>query len=268
MPILGIDYGKCTNCKKCIFQCVGKFWDRGDKVVFNDKYRNCILCGHCIAICPTDAILHENMGSKPYSFEGIKTMPEYIPFEKIFNFMNSLRSTRQYKKDKVPNELLRKVIRAMEIAPTGSNVRDQKFKVISDPEVIKTLGQAVLDERMKLVANDPMFMEQMRMSAERWKVPLYNDAPHLIIMYSSGLNSIEHYNIGIAITYGRLAAHSMGLGTCWNGYSSGIFEQHKEIMKIVEARGKSWGILEIGYPAVKYERIPPRPENKIKGLDE
>ncbi|MHA1111459.1 MAG: nitroreductase family protein [Promethearchaeota archaeon] len=267
MPILGIDYDKCINCKKCLMQCTGKFWDENDKVIFDDRWYSCILCGHCISICPTDAILHEKMGSEPYSFEGIKTPSDYIGYERMFNYMNSIRSTRQYKKDKVPEELLRKIVRAMQIAPTGSNMRDQKFKVITDPELIKSLGKSVLEERMKLVQNDPAFMERQKISEERYDVPLYHDAPALIIMYCSGANSMDHYNIGIGVTYGRLAAHSLGLGTVWNGYTSGMFEQHKEIMKLAGVRGKSWGVLEVGYPAVKYERVPPRPEKKIKGLD-
>jgi nitroreductase/NAD-dependent dihydropyrimidine dehydrogenase PreA subunit len=260
MPILGIDYEKCINCKKCIMQCTAKFWDEGDKVVFDDKYKTCILCGHCIAICPTDAILHEKMGSEPYTFDGIKNPSEYIPFEKIFNFMNSIRSTREYKKDKVPEESLRKVVRAMQIGPTGSNMRDQKFKVITDPELLKTIGKAVMDERMKLGADDPAFMERQKIAEERYENSLYHDAPAIIIMYCSGSNSMDHYNIGIGVTYGRLVAHALGLGTVWNGYTSGMFEQHKEIMKLAGVRGRSWGVLEIGYPSVKYERVPPRPE--------
>ena len=138
MGIIGIDYEKCINCKKCIDQCTGKFWDEGDKVVFNDKWRDCILCGHCIAICPTEAILFEKMGSEPYAFEGIKTPSDYIAFERMFNFMNSIRSSRRYKKNKVPEEMLQKIVRAMQVAPTGSNVRDQKFKVTTDPVLIKS----------------------------------------------------------------------------------------------------------------------------------
>jgi nitroreductase/NAD-dependent dihydropyrimidine dehydrogenase PreA subunit len=267
MPILGIDYEKCIYCKKCLDQCTGKFWDEGDKIIFDDRWYSCILCGHCIAVCPTNAIMHEKMGSDPYSFEGIKNPSEYISYEKMFNFMYSIRSTRLYKKEKVPEDLLRKVVRAMQIAPTGSNVRDQKFKVITDPELLKALGKRVNEERLKLVQNDPNIKEKMEIDAKRWNNPLYHDAPALIIMYCSGMNSIDRYNIGIAITYGRIAAHSLGLGTCWNGYSTGQFEQHKDIMKLAGVRGKSWGVLEIGYPAVKYERVPPRPEKKIKGID-
>lgn len=248
-------------------QCTGKFWDEEDRIVFDDRWHSCILCGHCIAVCPTEAILYENMGSEPYTFEGIKNVPGYVPYEKIFNFINAIRSTRQYKKDKVPDELLKKVVRAMQIAPTGSNMRDQNFKVITDSELIKSLGIAVMDERMKLVVDDPAMIERLKISEQRYGVPLYHDAPALIIMYCSGTNSIDHYNIGIAVTYGRLIAHSLGLGTVWNGYTSGIFEQHKEIMKIAGVRGKSWGVLEVGYPVVQYERVPPRPEKKIKGLD-
>ena len=229
-------------------QCTAKFWDEGDKVVFDDKYKTCILCGHCIAVCPEDAILHEKMGSEPYTFEGIKNPSEYIPYEKMFNFMNSIRSTREYKKDSVPDELLRKVVRAMQISPTSSNMRDQKFKVITDPELLKTIGKAVMDERMKLGADDLTFMERQRIAEERYDDPLYHDAPAIIIMYSSGSNSMDHYNIGIGVTYGRLVAHSLGLGTVWNGHTSGMFGQHKEIMKLAGVRGKSWGVLEVGYP--------------------
>ncbi len=222
MPILGIDYDKCIDCKKCVDQCTGKFWDEGDRVIFDDKWRDCILCGHCIAICPTDAILYENMGSEPYTYEGIKTPSNYIPYAQIFNFMNSIRSTRRYKKEKVPEDLLRKIIRAMQIAPTGSNMRDQKFSVITDPELIKTLGAAVVEERMKLVMDDPIVKEQMKINAERWDVPLYHDAPALIIIHSSSANSIDRYNIGIAVTYARLVAHSLGLGPVGMGIPQGF----------------------------------------------
>ncbi len=267
MPILGIDYEKCINCKKCLMQCTGKFWEENDKVIFDDRWRSCILCGHCIAVCPTDAILHEKMGSEPYSYEGIKTPSDYIGYERMFNFMNSIRSTRQYKKDEVPEEHLRKIIRAMQVAHTGMNIRDQKFKVITDPELLNALGKKVDEERLKHVADDPNVKQRIEIDAKKWNIPLYHDAPAIIIMYCSSTHSLDRYNIGIALTYGRLAAHSLGLGTCWNGHTSGQLELHKDIVKMAGLRGKSWGVLEVGYPDVKYERVPPRPIKKIKGLD-
>ncbi|MHA1467143.1 MAG: nitroreductase family protein [Promethearchaeota archaeon] len=72
---------------------------------------------------------------------------------------------------------------------------------------------------------------------------------------------------GIALTYGMLAAESLGLGTCWIGMVQGAVSANRDILKILGIRGYVLGAFTLGFPAVKYRRTVPRAPLKIQGLD-
>ena len=134
MPITGIDYNKCINCYICLESCARPLYQivkekEHEKVIFNDPDNTCILCGHCIAQCPKDAILYEDIGES-FTFEGVENPESILSYDTLLNFVAANRSIRKYKKEKVPKELLEKVIKAMEYAPTGGNMRTESFTII------------------------------------------------------------------------------------------------------------------------------------------
>ena len=262
MPIIGINYDKCTNCRLCVRECPRRFIEDDEKkrVYFQDPTSSCNLCGHCIAICPAEAIIYEKLGDDPYVFDGIEDLSNYISYEKLANFMQATRSIRHYKKKKVPEELLRKIVQAMSYAPTAANLRGEKIAILSDPQRIKALSDAIL--KIKL----PGWEESFEIRKKYYENVIFFDAPHVIIVYSLGNSTLDHYNIGNIITYGRLAAQSLGLGTCYNGRTQIAFEYNRKLTKIAGIRGKCWGVITIGYPNVQYLRCPPRSQKKIKSL--
>jgi len=133
MTILGIDYDKCINCKLCIKECVTRFIEdkEGERVLFHDPTGSCSSCGHCIAVCPEDAILYEGFKDEPYTFEGVKNPETIASYETVYNLLRANRSIRHYKKDKVPEQVLKKVIDAMQYAPTGANVRSENLHYLT-----------------------------------------------------------------------------------------------------------------------------------------
>jgi nitroreductase/NAD-dependent dihydropyrimidine dehydrogenase PreA subunit len=264
MPIIGIDYEKCINCYKCLEACSRPLYqiireNEQEKVVFNDPDKECILCGHCIAQCPEDAILYEDMG-ETFTFDGVEKPETILSYDILFNFLAANRAIRKYKKDKVPNELLEKVIKVMEYAPTAANMRTETFTIISDEEIIKKLSDAILEEL------DDILGDHFDILVKQFRSPIYYDAPHLIIV-SSPLNMMmEGFNVGNIITYGRLAAQALGLGTCWNGYTQIAMERNAKIKKIAKIRGHIFGAFTLGYPDIKFLRVPPRSKKVVKYL--
>ena len=77
---------------------------------------------------------------------------------------------------------------------------------------------------------------------------------------------LADHNIGIIITYGRLAAQSLGLGTCWNGWTQIASLESKKVLKLAGIRGKRMGAFTIGYPYITHMRCPPRSRKPVKGL--
>ncbi|NHJ24102.1 MAG: 4Fe-4S dicluster domain-containing protein [Candidatus Lokiarchaeota archaeon] len=267
MPIVEIDYEKCTFCGTCIRVCPRRLFNEinGEKVEYGDPKSMCIRCGHCVARCPEDAIIYEDMGES-YEFSDVNHPERILSYENLFKFLQAHRSIRRYKKEKVSEELLQKVFKAMQWAPTGRNMRSESFIIISDEEQLKTLSDAI----QKTLTEDKswgwLYGERLANLAKEFRSPVYFDAPHLIIVYSQLFTDIGIQNIANIITYGRLAAHSLGLGTCWNGWTQAAIEIDPKIMKLAGFRAKKLGAFTIGYPDVTFYRTPPRSFKHVKGL--
>ncbi len=267
MPILGINYEKCIICRICIKTCTRSLFDENDKgeIIFADPLNICNLCGHCIARCPEDAILYENIGQANF-FESVNNPEIIVPYDHIYKFLTAHRSIRRYKKEKVPNDILAKVFDAMQCAPTARNMRTESYAILSVDEQIMALSDAVQEEISKTPGLKEIYADRLTEAKKVFKSPIFFDAPHVIIVASRFDNEIEVSNIGIIVTYGRLAAQALGLGTCWNGLTQWAMGVNSEIKKMTGVRGKKFGVFIIGYPDMTFYRTAPRSKKPIKGL--
>jgi nitroreductase/NAD-dependent dihydropyrimidine dehydrogenase PreA subunit len=272
MSIIGINRDKCSNCKQCIQECGRGYFSVGEdsQVLFNDNSITCNICGHCIAICPEDAILTENLNDDE-TITRIDSAEKLVDSEKLLKFLRAKRSIRRYKSKKVPKELIEKVFDTMRYAPSAGNARAWRYLILSDPEKIMKLN----DEIVK-VSYAYMGFQSGEQALEYFKSEgksLFYHAPHVIVLYyqsvekSTVMVGLRANDAGIALTYGMLEAESLGLGTCWIGMLQGAVPMNKEILKILGIKGMVLGAFTLGYPAIKYRRLVPRPPLKIKGLD-
>jgi len=267
MPVTGIDIEKCNGCNICLTTCVVFRPDKeNQKVIFNDPDGFCNACGKCIARCPQDAILHD-IDDDSYEFEGVNHPETIISYDEIYKFIRAHRSIRLYKGKQVEKEKLHKMFEVMRYAPTGGNLRSERFSIISDPIIIKKLSDAVVDQLNKNQEMHEQYGKLFERISRIFKSPVFFDAPHVVFVESDENTDMEANNIGIIVTYGRLAAQSLGVGTCWNGWTQIAMRDNQEIKKIANLTGKRVGVFMLGYPAVKFFRSPPRSKKSIKGLD-
>ncbi|MBN2157067.1 MAG: nitroreductase family protein [Candidatus Lokiarchaeota archaeon] len=152
------------------------------------------------------------------------------------------RSVRKFQPDKVPEEILKRILEAARLAPTWANKQGVRYLVVDKTDLIEEVGEGI---------------------GQNWtkKVPM------LIVVFinpkDSGINmnGIEYYTVDAAICLHQLilSAVNEGLGTCWIGW----FDEKKikktlqvpETMRII-------GITPLGYP-----RYEPREQNRLD-LDE
>ncbi len=155
------------------------------------------------------------------------------------------RSVRLYKKRQVPEFMVRRILEAGRFAPTAGNSQSWKFIVVREPKLIADLTEVVvricklftwlLDYRRKLLSwrlplaklfirlkpNDlaPVPFSAVPLIAER-KLGLYHGAPTVILILKDvrGVSNPD-LDAGIAGQNMVLAAHSMGLGTCWVSFT-------------------------------------------------
>jgi len=132
------------------------------------------------------------------------------------------RSVRKYSDKDVPDETIREIIRAGTYAPTAVNKQPWRFVVIRNRKLIDEY-----DERAKKI-----FVSMFRDSTvpelaayaknlAKPEVRILYEAPVFILVFASpdGLN--EH-DCALAAENMMLAAHSLGIGSCWIGLAAGL----------------------------------------------
>jgi len=223
-----------------------------------DDSKECILCGHCIAVCPENAINFKDMRDDAFNFEANKDPSDLISYDVMQEFLRAKRSVRQYQSKEVPTEKIEKVIESMRYAPTGANMRMLKCLILSDDEQIKLLSDSIIDAIE--IRDADKRLSKLR---DEGIDPIFYRAPHVIILYSK--NPWDGINASIAMTYGMLSAHSMGLGTCWIGFAQGVLLENSKIREeFTGIQTYVLGVFTLGYPSVKYYRAPPRPPIEIR----
>lgn len=130
---------------------------------------------------------------------------------KIFDGIISRRSVRLYNSEPIEIEFINQIIESAIWAPSGKNGQPWKFKIITE--------QNIIEEIAKLSANS------------RW----LKTAPCLIIVYLDKVCSYHYIkdvqSCGAAIQNMLLAAHEMGIASCWIG---SLLEKSDDINKLLE----------------------------------
>lgn len=110
------------------------------------------------------------------------------------------RSIRRYKPDPVPEELLKTVLNAARLAPTANNAQPWRMIVVRDEDVKRRLVAGANGQ--KFIAQAPVVIVACGLPDEAFPT-------------AGGYMSSHVIDVSIALDHLTLAAHSLGLGTCW-----------------------------------------------------
>ncbi|MHA1793664.1 MAG: nitroreductase family protein [Promethearchaeota archaeon] len=256
----------CVKCKECINECPSLLFqeDENNNILFQDDKNWCIQCGHCIAVCPVNAIEYKEMDLKEINLEKINLKDQLPLHDQLELLIMQKRSVRRYQDKPIIKEDLEKIFSTINYYPSSSNMRTLKFKLISDKQLIVELSRRIVEVLLSNPAFKTSYGEKIEIKKERGKDPVFHDAPHVLICYSSVDFNLETINSTIALTYGMLAAETLGIGSCWIGFAQMALNESKELKKAARVRGTVHGVITLGYPDVKFKKIPPRPKIKLK----
>ena len=263
---------KCVGCGRCVKDCFPKDIEM---IHGKAKIKNvaCFKCGHCIAICPKNAI-----STDEYNMEDVKdyTKEDFaIDADTLLNFIKFRRSTRQFKDKEVKDKKICKIIEAGRFTQTGSNMQDVSFIVVKDNlqelktltlETLKNLGEGILADKS---SQNMLFKRYanmwINMYEQNKKDPVKNDnlffnAPALILVTAN-----SEINGALASSNMELMTNALGLGTFFSGFFIRAAKSDKRIMEFLGVQeGKQIvTCMVIGYPDVTYLRTVPRKEADI-----
>lgn len=164
----------------------------------------------------------------------------------VIEAIESRRSIRSYRPDKVPDEMLDKIVEAGTFAATGRGMQSPIIIVVKDRSMRDRLSRMNAD--IMGVDTDPFY-----------------GAPVVLIVLAD--RSVPTYIYDGSLVMGNLmlAAHSLGIGSCWIHRAKEEFEspEGKEILRDLGIEGDYEGIGHciLGYPEGNALEVKPRKGN-------
>jgi nitroreductase len=128
------------------------------------------------------------------------------------------RSIRAYKKDSVPNEMIKALINDAILAPSAMNSQPWSFVVISGVKRLMGLSEKVKTYLLSNLDKFPWLARYQEMLSNKEYNIFYN-APALIIICSKPAGPSPDADCCLAAENLILSAVNNGLGTCWIGFS-------------------------------------------------
>ena len=252
---ISVDESKCIGCSLCVDDCPNSllYLESGKA---HSRKSGCIECGHCFAVCPQHAIRMNN-----YDFDDIPVTPMTdIDSERLLSAMKSRRSVRQFKNIPVEKEKLDQILEAGRYAPTGSNAQNVSFTILgSKQDEIEKECVEMFRRGQKVASPFADIVRNFQLTDDFF----FKGAPLVIVV-----SSRSEVNAGLASSYMELMAESLGLGVLYSGFFVICARLNAKIKGLLALpKGdKVVSCMVIGYPNVKYQRIVPRRELKVKIL--
>ncbi len=167
------------------------------------------------------------------------------------NAMDNLltrRSVKGYKPDPVPQEIIEKIVEAGTYAPTGRNLQAPIILVVRNKEIRDELSR---------INGEVIGMPK---DAD----PFYG-APVVLVVLADKNRSTRVYDGSLVMGNLMLAAHALGVGSCWIHRAKETFErpEGKALLKKLGIEGEYEGIGNciLGYPSGEYPVARARKEN-------
>lgn len=255
MNTVFVDKEKCVGCGECVKDCVAGYLTlvEGKAGV---KDGACIKCGHCYAVCPTGAVTIEGMNGDNGE---IVSMSEFDS-KKLLQAMKSRRSVRRFTDAEVEPEKLNMILEAGRYCPTAGNSQDVAFTVLGSKQTeMEEISVKLFRKGMKTVKKFYPAIGNMEIDDKFF----FKGAPLVIVVSAKSAG-----NANLASSYMELMAESLGLGVLYSGFfviCTKISGKLRKMLSLPKGH-KTQTCMVIGYPAVKYKRIPDRKPPELKKL--
>ncbi len=159
----------------------------------------------------------------------------------VLECIKTRRSIKKYQDKPVERELIEKIVAAGTYAATGRNRQSPIILAITDKETIKTLSK--INAEVMGAQGDPFY-----------------GAPCVLVVLADKNASTYLYDGSLVMGNMMLAAHALGLGSCWIHRAKQTFEREegKAILQKLGIEGDYEGIgnCVIGYADIAPEMKP------------
>ncbi|HEY4717187.1 MAG TPA: nitroreductase family protein [bacterium] len=210
--------------------------------------------------------------------------PQITPFNlnEVERLLKTRRSVRLYKKDDVADDVIKKIVDLAHWAPSGMNAQPWRFVIIKDKNLIEEIRKVTvkwMELLMKIFTKkglhwklmkflykifapgmfatiEPRVLQGMRGLTEIKNTDVLLKAPVLIIILGNKRSNTWLEDCSAATQNLALAAHAMGLGSCWIGFAEKLIPFAPGLKKKLGIKSPLVlaTVSTLGYPIVDYGR--------------
>ncbi|MBO5203939.1 MAG: nitroreductase [Clostridia bacterium] len=170
----------------------------------------------------------------------------------IIEAMKMRRSIRKFKPDMLSKETVDKIIEAGIYAASGRNGQSPVIVAVTNKEIRDRLAK--VNASIMGSVTDPFY-----------------DAPVVLIVLADKARPTYVYDGSLVMGNIMLAAHSLGVGSCWIHRAKETFEipEWKEWLRSIGLEGDYEGIgnVALGYVDGEYPDIIPRKDGRVFYVD-
>ncbi len=255
---------RCNRDYICVNECPAAVFiigEDGFPMSDPDSESRCISCGHCAAVCPKAAL--EWSGHDPlllHPVESFGTDPS-----RVINALKSRRTVRKFTPEPVSREEITQILDTSRYAPSASNIRPVSLIHVHGRPAMRKIA-ALTAEGIADLPGYETFVKMWHQGVDM----ITRGASSSIITYTDKSAAWGREDSAIAVTYAEISAHSLGLGTCWGGLVVRAARTNPELAKYLglKAHEAVTGVLFLGYPEVRFHRLPPRALTDIRTISE
>jgi nitroreductase len=246
-------------------------------VVSDHALFGCIACGHCMAVCQSNAIQISGRELSVNDLIDLTEMKNKPSYDQLKNLLIGRRSIRDFKDIEVGEDLIEKIIEAAVSAPMGLPPSDVNLVIFKGKDKVRQFSFDVIDyfSKVSWLFSDWMIWIWRLMGKETYQLmksfgnPLVKfmvetknknenyllyDAP--LAMYFSSSPYSDPADPYIPATYAMLAAESLGLGSCIIGSVHPMIQYGAKNLKKkwnLPLKSPSGIIVVFGYPKYHFK---------------
>lgn len=198
---------------------------------------------------------------------------------RFLEILKGRRSIRRYLQQRVPMEILYRVLEAARWAPSAHNAQPWRFILIVDEELKKRLAEAMAEDWIRDLTSNGLPPEEAEKMAEA-SVTTFTGSSMLIVACLT-MEDMDKYpdkrrmeyeytmavqSLAAAIQNMLLAISSEGLGGCW--FCAPLFCKDT-VRRVLGIPGhvEPQALISLGYPAEKRDPPPRRPIHEFSYLN-
>lgn len=276
MHTIRVNQDSCSQCGACADICYARgVFEMTENGAVAAQPEICRFCGHCVAVCPTDSVVHSALPMEDCPLIEGALLPSA---EMMLVAMRARRSYRRYKKRLIPRAVIQDLISHSRYIPTGGNRQFLDWVVLDDEQSITELLHSTLLELRESTEKGrdaSRFLggltvdevdDLIDLAVHRRRRFFFN-APVVLAGYCDAGSLCTREEATYAAYNITLLAERVGLGTCHIGSIQLLLEEfshlQREVLGIPDGK-ELQVILTLGYPAWEFRRLVPRRTPDIK----